>query len=154
MQFVGFFLHLIYLEGFDGGLFPRLPPLGLPVVDGILPPSLKCVFPGFTVVFAIVGLLKKIFFLQILLEKYLSIMYEFQGKAKSVMHNDEFELNPFVSFAIKTKNYFSWTERDKRKWRPIVQHIIDLFIKAGADPDEKTKVGTARELLKGYGLTF
>ena len=61
-----------YLLGFDGGLFPRSMPLGLPVVDGILPPSLKCVLPGFTVVFAIFGLLKK--FLDIL-ENIYCIMY-------------------------------------------------------------------------------
>ncbi len=39
---------------FDG-LFPRLGPLLLPVVLGIRPPSLICEFPGFTVVFPIIG---------------------------------------------------------------------------------------------------
>lgn len=85
-------------------------------------------------------------------ETLIMFLTEFPDIAKMIMHNDEFELNSLVSFAMKVQYYFIWTGRDKREWRPIVQYIVDLFINNGASLDEKTKVGTAREILKYCGL--
>lgn len=79
-------------------------------------------------------------------------LIEFPDIAKAIMHNDEFELNPLVTFAMKVQDYFIWTGRDKREWRPIVQYIVDLFINNDANLDEKTKVGTARDMLAGTKL--
>lgn len=73
---------------------------------------------------------------------------EFSDMARLLMKNDEFGLNPFVIFAMKVQDYFIWTGRDKREWRPIVRYLADLFIAAGANPDEKTVCGSARELLE------
>ena len=85
-------------------------------------------------------------------ETLVMFLTEFPDIAKMIMHNDEFELNPLVAFSMKVQDYFIWTGRDKREWRPIVQYIVDLFINNGASLDEKTKVGTAREILKYCGL--
>ena len=87
-------------------------------------------------------------------EALIMFLTDFSDIAKTIMHNDEFDLNPLVSFAMKVEGCFSWTGRDKREWKPVVQYMIDLFIANGASPDERTKGGTAREILKDYNLKF
>ncbi|MCF0125524.1 MAG: hypothetical protein HUJ68_07200, partial [Clostridia bacterium] len=74
--------------------------------------------------------------------------------AQTMMHNDKFNMNPLAFFAVKTRDYFIWTGKDKRDWRPLVQHIADLFINCGADPDEETVLGTARELMSFYKINM
>lgn len=78
---------------------------------------------------------------------------EFPDIAKAIMHNDEFELNPLGALAIKVQDYFIWTGRNKREWRPIIQYITNLFIECGANPDEKISIGNARELLESNGIS-
>lgn len=67
--------------------------------------------------------------------------------ASKLMHTDRFNMNPLVLFSIIIRDYFIWTGKDKREWRPVVQHIVNLFLKCGADPDETTILGTARDLM-------
>ncbi len=81
-------------------------------------------------------------------ETLIMFLTEFPDIAKMIMHNDEFELNPLVAFSMKVQDYFIWTGRDKREWKPIVQYIVDLFIKNRANLDENTKVGTAKKILE------
>ena len=72
--------------------------------------------------------------------------------ASKMMKNDNFNMNPLVFFAVKSRDYFIWTSKDKREWNSVIQHIVNLFLKCGADPDEKTILGTARELMDFYKI--
>lgn len=85
-------------------------------------------------------------------ETLVMFLTEFPEEAKHLLRNDEFGMNSFMCFAAKVQDYFIWTGRDKREWKPIVQWISDLFISCGANPDEKTKIGTARQYLERYGI--
>ncbi|MBQ9205218.1 MAG: hypothetical protein IJ158_00715 [Treponema sp.] len=85
-------------------------------------------------------------------ETLIMFLTEFKDEVSHLMHNNEFEMNPLMSFAAKVQDYFIWTGRDKRAWRPVVQYMADLFIDCGANPDEKTKIGTARGYLEKHKI--
>ena len=85
-------------------------------------------------------------------ETLLMFFSDFPDEAKKLMHNDELNMNPFMFFAMTIQNYFIWTGKDKREWRPVIQELSNKFLELEANPDEVTEIGTPRPYLEMHKI--
>ena len=71
---------------------------------------------------------------------------------KSVTCNKKDFVDSFTLFATVIKNRFIWAGKEKREYRPVCDYLIKRFMELGANPDNSSKIGSAREILSGTKL--
>ncbi len=66
---------------------------------------------------------------------------------KSLTCSKKNYVDSFTLFATVIKNRFIWAGKEKREYKPMCDYLIKRFIELGANPDNRTKIGSAREIL-------